>query len=281
MDATSRRRFLRTAAVGVAAAACPATAIEPLKRATKTPLRLGLAAYSLRESLLAKPGKPATMDLAGFVDYAAGVGFDAVELTSYYFPNPVADEYLATLKRRCHLAGLDVSGGAIRNDFCLPPGKKRDETIAETKKWVEWYAKLGAPTIRVFAGKVAAKDSEEASLQRCIEGLQETCDYAGKFGLILGLENHGGITARAETMLKIVKGVDSPWLGVNLDSGNFRDGPDPYAELEMIAPYAVNAQVKVAVSRNKTDKKEPTDLRRVVDILRKADYAGYVVLEYE
>ena len=67
---------------------------------------------------------------------------------------------------------------------------------------------------------------------------------------------------------------------MNLDGGNFHSD-DPYAELEQIAPYAINAQVKVAIIRDSTKKKEPADLGRVIDILKKANYRGYVVLEYE
>ena len=80
-------------------------------------------------------------------------------------------------------------------------------------------------------------------------------------------------------MLRIIEQVDdSVWFGVNFDSGNFRT-QDPYADLAMIAPYAVNAQVKVMIAPN--GRKEPADLERIVSILRQARYRGYVVLEYE
>ena len=82
-----------------------------------------------------------------------------------------------------------------------------------------------------------------------------------------------------ETMLKIVRGVRSPAFGVNFDSGNFRDGPDPYAELALIAPYTVSAQIKVEVQRNR--KSEPADLGKKIGILRGVGYSGWIVLEYE
>ena len=47
---------------------------------------------------------------------------------------------------------------------------------------------------------------------------------------MLALENHGGITGTPEQILKLVKAIDSPNFGVNLDTGNFR-GSDPYAEM--------------------------------------------------
>ena len=79
--------------------------------------------------------------------------------------------------------------------------------------------------------------------------------------------------------MKLVRDVDSPAFGVNLDTGNFHSD-DVYGELEQIAPYAVNVQVKVAVS-GPDGKKRPSDYRRLAAILRKANYRGYVVLEYE
>ena len=103
--------------------------------------------------------------------------------------------------------------------------------------------------------------------------------YAATKGVVLALENHGGITATPEQMLKIIDAVDSsPWFGVNFDGGNFRTD-DPYASLSQIAPYAKNAQIKVEMFSGA--KKIPADLSRVVQILRTAGYRGYVALEYE
>lgn len=98
---------------------------------------------------------------------------------------------------------------------------------------------------------------------------------------MLGLENHGGIVATADGLLKLVEAVKSPWLGVNLDSGNFRTA-DPYADLARCAPYAVNVQYKVEIQRGSREApKEPADAARVVRILRDAGYQGFLTLEYE
>ena len=93
------------------------------------------------------------------------------------------------------------------------------------------------------------------------------------------MENHGGLTATPAGLLSLVKDVKSPWFGVNLDSGNFH-GEDIYAELEQIAPYAVNVQIKVVVSPAK-QKRQPSDFKRLAKIMSEAGYRGYIVLEYE
>jgi sugar phosphate isomerase/epimerase len=280
MSELSRRGFLAGAATGIAAVCTkPLSAIEPIQRTGKRIEKLSLAAYSMRQYLTAKPGTKDAIDLFGFVDYCASLGIEGTELTSYYFPEKVTADYLNELKLRTHLAGLSISGGAIRNNYCQPPGEMLDADLAHTKLWIDHYADLGAPVIRVFAGSVPRGDSESETIKRCIATLEKACDLAGKRGVMLALENHGGITARAETMLEVVRGVKSPWFGVNFDSGNFRDMSDPYVELAKIAPYAVNAQVKVEVYRNK--KIEPADLSRTVGVLRDAGYSGWIVLEYE
>lgn len=281
MTRIDRRGFLALSA-GTAAAAnltSQARAIEPIERKGKPVLKLSLAAYSFRDYLNAKPGATGAMDMAGFLDYCASLGLEGAELTSYYFPKTFDRDYLFELKRRAFLAGLDISGGAIGNDYCQPPGPKRDKDLEHTKTWVDHYADLGAPTIRVFAGNVPKGESEETAIARCIETLEEACAIAGKRGVMLALENHGGITEHADTMLKIIRGVKSPWFAVNLDSGNFRSADDPYAELAKIAPYAVNAQIKLTMGRK--GKSEPADLSRTVGVLKDSGYSGWVVLEYE
>src|SRR5258708_8444463 len=124
---------------------------------------------------------------------------------------------------------------------------------------------MGAPVIRIFAGNVPAGDSEEAAIERCAAGINESLDYAAKKGVCLALENHGGITATPVQMLRIIEQVkESPWFGVNLDGGNFRTA-DPYSDLAKIAPYAINAQLKTDLSPG--GKREDTDLARLVTIL--------------
>ena len=146
------------------------------------------------------------------------------------------------------------------------------------KAWVDKAALMGAPHIRIFAGTARGVTKDEAK-KLCIASIEECCDYAGKKGVFLGLENHGGIVAEADDILDIVRAVKSPWFGVNLDTGNFHTD-DPYGGLARCAPYAVNVQYKVEIQKRGA-KKEIADMARVFKILRDANYQGYVALEYE
>jgi sugar phosphate isomerase/epimerase len=275
----NRRQFvqsslLASSAAALTAAGGPATAIEPIVRNGKAKFKFSLAAYSYRDLLLPKQGKAPQLTLKDFIDDCAKMGLEGTELTSYYFPKEVTADYVHDLRRHAFRLGLDVSGTAIGNEFGHPKGEKRDAEIAKTKQWCDYAEMMGAPVIRIFAGHQQSGQTAEEAHALMVSAIEECCDYAGKRGVCLALENHGGPTGTAEGLLKFVRDVNSPWFGVNLDGGNFR-GEDPYAELARIAPYAVNAQIKAKVGGARAD------FKRLAKIMRDANYRGYIVLEFE
>jgi sugar phosphate isomerase/epimerase len=217
------------------------------------------------------------MSLEDFIDFCAEQDLDGVELTSYFFPRTDV-EYLCALKRRAFANGLAITGTPVSNDFCLPPGEKREGQLQHVRDWVDRAAILGAPCIRVFGGQTPPGHSETEARAWCVEGLKEACAYAGTKGIVLALENHGGITVTAEQVLGLVRAVHSPWIGLNLDTGNFRD-PDPYEAIEKTAPAAVVVQIKVELVV--AGKKQPADLGRIIEILRRSGFRGVIALEYE
>jgi sugar phosphate isomerase/epimerase len=282
---SSRRSFLRTASflaagalggfsAAVAPNACPA--IEPIRRPGAAKFKFSLAGYSYRHLLT---GNPPKLTLEDFFADCAAMGLEGAEPTAYYFPRNVTPEFLRRLKHLAFRLGLDISGTAVGNDFCHPPGPKRDEQLAMVKRWIEYAEILGAPVIRIFSGSPKAGQSVDQAHRLAVEGIEECCEHAGRHGVFLALENHGGLTATADGMLRLVRDVKSPWFGVNLDSGNFQ-GEDPYAELDKIAPYALNVQIKVTVS-GPGGKRRKSDYARLKKMLVEAGYRGYIVLEYE
>jgi len=77
-----------------------------------------------------------------------------------------------------------------------------------------------------------------------------------------------------------VRAIRSEWFGMNLDTGNFKTA-DPYSDLERCAPYAVTCHFKTEITRKGETRSEAADLPRLVDLLRKANYRGYLNLEHE
>jgi len=238
-------------------------------------LKLSLAGYSFRQ-YLPQGDKKGTMTLHDLLDMAAAWRLDALEPTSYYFESE-DPAYLHSLKAKAFKLGLDISGTAIRDNLCLPPGDQRDAEIAHVKKWVDHAVAFGAPCIRVFAGGKSKDGGREQDFAWAIEGMKACCDYAGSRGVFLAIENHGYLTETAEDVLKMVDAVDHEWFGINLDTGNFHT--DPYKSMELLAPKTITVQVKAEV---RTDEgRGEADFARIAKILRDANYRGYVALEYE
>ena len=278
----SRRRFLKDAALGSAgvaatlAAATPAGAIEPITRPGPHRFKFSLAAYSYRNLL---SGKKPKLTMHDFADDCAKLQLEGTELTSYYFPKKPTREYLVGLKGHCFRLGLDVSGTAVGNNFTGSPGAARDGQIASVKRWIDHAAILGAPVIRIFSGSVRAGQKPAEAHRLAVAAIEECCEYAGKQGVLLALENHGGLTTTVKGMLALVRDVKSPWFGVNMDTGNLHSA-DIYGDLARIAPYSLNVQVKVVV-KPAGGIRQPTDFKRLAKILTDAGYRGYIVLEYE
>lgn len=253
-----------------------AMASDPPRRIGGPHLRVGCCAYSYRDFLTAKNSPAMTLD--DFLNKSAEIGIDGVELTSYYFPEPVTAKYIHQLVKRCFILSLDINGTAIGNKFTLAPGPERDKEIALVKRWVDFAVDMGAPCARIFAGSTPSGISDDQARKWVIECIETCCEYASGKGVMLALENHGGVVATSEGILAILKAVNSEWLGMKWDAGNFHT-PDPYVDLAATAPYAVTTHIKTDIMRG--SKREDSDLPRVVRILKDANYRGYLHLEYE
>jgi len=258
---TTRRSLL------AAAAAAPLS----LSAALKPRLRPALCAYSFREDL-----QKGNLSYEDAIRYAAEHKLDGVDLTVYWFPN-TENSFLIPLKRAAYKAGIEIYSISIRSELTKPAGPARDEQTANLKKWIDVAAKLGAGHIRVFGGRVPKESNDAEAAGWVVQVLGKAAEYAGSKGVILGLENHGGITDKAETIVDIVKRVNSPWVAINLDTANFRTRV--YEQIAMIAPHAVNVQVKAMVRDENGP--APSDWDRVAKMLVANHYRGYLALEYE
>lgn len=279
-----RRELLQLAAAGLATIATPGLARDPIERSGPPRFQTGIAAYSLRNYFAyarGKAQKPASdgpeIDMVGFLDYCVSQNVDAAELTSYFFTPNAPDEYFLDLKQQAFLRGMIISGTAIGNNFTVGAGPKLEEEVQNAIAWIDRAALLGAPHIRFFAGTGKQLADEPQRIDEACEAINRCAQHAAEKGIFLGIENHGNLTS--DQMLHIMSKVDNSWVGINLDTGNFLS-EDPYADLEKCAPYAVNVQVKVSM-KSPDGKTYPADMGRIANILKAANYQGFVILEYE
>ena len=250
----TRRDFLRLAALAPLASATPLLALEPIQRTGGPLLKPALNAYSFLELLNANkedPGKG--IDLFGVCDFCAKHNIEAVDLTGYFFPGypkPPADGYVNRLKRYTHDRGIVISGTGVRNDFAVADKAVRAEGVRLTREWIEVAARLGAPVIRVFAGPQAPiKDWQTASgnaqrqdvEQWMADDLRACAEHGEKFGVIVAVQNHGDFLNTSPEHLSLLARVNHPWCGPLVDTGKYLTD-DPYADIAMMVPHAVNWQ---------------------------------------
>jgi sugar phosphate isomerase/epimerase len=286
---TSRRAFLKTVstlplatALGGGLLPAPAaSAFTPPPRPGGPKLKLSLNAFSFNSLLLDHlAGKPG-LSLLELLDFCAEQDFEAIDPTGYYFPGypeVPTDAYIADFKRRAFQLGLDISGTGIRNDFAQPDAGQRAADVQRAKAWVEAAAKLGAPVLRVFAGAIPKgyENNWDEPAGWIVDCLREVAEHGAKFGVLVGVQNHGDMLKNADQCLEIVKRVDSEWLGLIVDTGNMMVA-DPYADIARVVPIAVNWQVKE--SPRGPNSTERTDLPRLVRAIREGGYRGYLPIE--
>ena len=236
-------------------------------------LKTAICAYSFRKAL--GDGSLSYLDL---VDLAVEHGIDGIDSTVYWFPREDLSGFLAAFRRKAYLAAVELPSIAIRSDLCRPDARAQDMEVAWLQHWVDVSHELGSSHIRVFGGNVPQGSSEDEAAEWVAEILKRAGDYAAGKGVVLGLENHGGITSRAERIIQIVEATDHPNVGINLDTGNFRS--NPYQQIEMCLPYAVNSQFKVDI-RDEQGNHTPSDWDRIVRMFADVGYRGYMALEYE
>ena len=275
-----RRYFLKSstaigATAGLAVFARNSSAQTPPTRIGGPKLKLSLNAYSFNTYL-----RENKISLDGLLEFCAKLGFDAVDPTGYYFPGhptPPPDDFLNEFKRKAHILGLDISGTGVRNNFAVADKSAREADIKHIKEWVIVSAKMGAPVLRVFAGKEIPEGyTWDQTAQWMADDLGECTEFGEKHGIIIALQNHAGFIKTSDQVLKIFKMVNSKWLGLHLDIGSFPT-PDPYEDIEKVISYAVNWQIKENVKTNNGPQK--TDLKKLFKIIHNGNYRGYLPLE--
>jgi len=234
-------------------------------------------------------------DLERCIDLAGEMGFDGVELLHRQMQNE-ENGYLQRLKRRAFVNGLDLCGFSTHQGFLSPDAAVRQKNIDHTIHCIELAYQLGIPTIRVNTGTWGTSKnfdelmknrgieppleghSEEEGFGWVIASLEECLPVAERCGVVMGLENHWGLGRTPEGVLRVVKAIESPWLEVTLDTGNFLE--DPYDKLQQLADRAVLVQAKTYFGGGLWYSLE-LDYDRIAKMLREHKYRGYVSLEFE
>lgn len=281
-----RREFLTTAGAAAASVALPAgTAIarrNPGKSVStetgadvlKQPrLFTGLCAYSFRRDL--GSGK---MTMEDFIRKGVELRTEGVDMTGYWWKS-MEPTYVTALRHLAFKEGMPFSGAACGASMVQTDTAKRAQVLDEIKKWTDATAILGAPHLRIFAGEAPAGVSVAQALDWCVETMKPACEYAASKGVTLGVENHDGVTQKADACLELMRRVNSPYAGINLDITNFVAGSDEdqYRQIEACIPYATHTHIRDRFG----DSHHLIDFDRVWQMFAKGGYKGYMSVEYE
>ena len=300
MKQPDRRQFITgslatTGLFGLAATGTAAQPSPPIKQTTESERRQPIAVSTYSFWRFRDDSKVA---IETCIDLAAEIGFDAVEILHIQMDEALRDDngYLQRLKRRAWSNGLDLCGMSTHQGFVSADKAVRQRNVDHTIRCIETAYALGIPTIRVNTGRWGTIKSfdklmenrgieptpegrtDDEAMQWVFECLRACLPAAQRCGVVLALENHWGLSRTAETLVKIVQQIDSPWLRALMDTGNFLE--DPYDDLETVAPWTAYVQAKTYFGGG-TWYTLDLDYRRIASILRDHGFRGYVSLEFE
>jgi sugar phosphate isomerase/epimerase len=144
-----------------------------------------------------------------------------------------------------------------------------------TKDWIEVAARLGAPVVRVFAGPRG--DGPRESVEGWMaEALRACAEHGEKFGVLVAVQNHGDFLNSGAEHLSLLRRVDHEWCGALVDTGKYLTD-DPYADIALMVPHAVNWQIKETLGSSL--KSPRSDFKRLAKIIHDGGYRGFVPIE--
>ncbi len=236
-------------------------------------LLAGLCAFSFGPFF-----KKGEMNFESFLQRAVELRADAVDITGYYLES-TEPTYLAHLRSLAFRNGMPFTGVACGATLLSANKDTRGDKLLELRRWIDITVLLAAPHLRIFAGRSAGEGNYARDIDDVVERMKEATDYAGRKGIVLGLENQRGVTETADRCLEIVHRVDSPFAGINLDITHFVPTPtqDNYQQIAACIPVATHTHIRGGMFDDGT----VIDLNRIWTSFAREGYRGYMSVEYE
>ena len=294
----ARRDFIKTISLVGAGALLSGRSIEEESMTSQTTNTktvrhnpIGVSTYSFWQF----NGPKESVSIESCIDRAAAMGFDGIELLLMQMTSE-ENSYLQSLKKRAFHSGLALCGFSTHQGFLNPAAEFREENVQKTIHQIELAYALGIPTMRINTGRwgttksfddlMANKGieptidgySDEDGFKWVIDSISKCLPKAQECGVVLGLENHWGLGRTAKGVKRIVDSINSPWLKVTLDTGNFLE--DTYEQLTALAQDTFLMQAKTYYGGGKWYSLD-LDYARIGAIMRKNNYKGFISLEFE
>lgn len=263
-------------------------------------VQLAVSTYSFHR-FGSGPEGDALPSMEAMIDRCAELGVDGLEIIGVHLEQMgrTSREDIAALRQYLALRGVAPVSVSAHHNFVQPDPGARQAELDKLVRWIDVAHEIGAPFVRAFGGRwgtianfddfMAANGDEpplegytlEDAYAWSAECFRTAAYYAGRKGVTLGLENHWGLTGTAEGTMGLYNDTSSPWLKLVLDTGNFVQTRDMYAEMEPMLPHLALVHAKTYVGGSIYFGDFEIDYRRIAEMLGRVDYKGYVSIEFE
>lgn len=271
-----RRVFLKlsTGIIGGLSAGCFESA-QSMSGPGKRDFKISLAQWSFNKRLFSKD-----LDNLDFAAEAARLGFEGIEYVNAFFMDKARNiGYLTKMKKRARDSGVKSLLIMCDREGELgdPDSAKRTQAVENHYKWADAAKFLGCHSIRVNAKSEGSYD-EQAKL--AADGLRRLCAYGAKLNLNVIVENHWGLSSEGKWLPKVIKMTGMSNCGTLPDFGNFPDEVDKYKAVDLMMPFAKAVSAK-SYDFDTQGNETKIDYYRMMDIVLKHGYHGYVGVEFE
>ncbi len=284
-----RRDFIQSSLLAGGLSGIPSSQAIPAKPSLQPSIKLSVSSYSYWHF------KGDKFPIEKVIDEAAALGLEGIDVLHRQMESE-DNAYLQKLKKHAFVNGIAMTCLSIHQGFVTPDKAELKKHIDHTNHCIELAYKMGIPCLRLNTGRwntiksfddlmknrgiepILPGYTEDDGYKWCVDGIQQCLKKAEECGVLLALENHWGLGSTPEGMIRIQDTVNSPWLGLLMDTGNFLE--NPYDKLKMIAPRASFVQAKTYYGGGEWYSLD-LDYDRIVKILKDVNYHGYISIEFE
>lgn len=296
-DSVSRRKFLEKLSVlavgGITASSTAGTVGNPNSEPhivfpTHPRERISVASYPFRAYIDSPDNRDRDSSLPGMnllefpAHVAAKFRVHNIEPHSRHFTS-IQPDYLEDFReelQKSKVRVVNIAVGAVHS-FYDADEYGREQAVAYARKWVDAAVRIGSSGIRTH---IAPAKNSPPNVERAAESLRNLAEYGAEKNLVVTLENDDLTSEDAFFLVKVIEGVNHPYLRTLPDFANSMMGGDAdfnYRALQAMFQHAYNICHVKDGEDNDDGKHFSVDLKRSFDILKASNFAGYCSIEFD
>ena len=272
-------------------------------------VKFGVSIYSISRKITNKEITPEYG-----VKWLAEQGAEVIELVPFGFDLTKEGGLIEKLSDAAKTSGVKLENYSLNANFLFDNADDYNVEIARIKEHIDVVSKLGMESIRIdcssYRRDINTNHIENfiAAVPKIAETYEMLCDYAGRSGITVLLENHGHLANGSDRIRQLLKTVKSKNFGHQLDVGNYICVDEtPEIAVKKMASFAKTIHMKDFYIRSK-DPGDATlfdcsgswfrslngaylrgsilgqgdlDIYEIIGIIKKSGYSGSIYVEFE